>query len=75
MTLTACGTEAVAGIARTQAEKAAGSARGQIPEPGDNAMRYNFLMQVRANGHLAMKSHTHQFLAHFTHGELGGETI
>ena len=71
----ACGTEAVAGIARTQAEKAAGSARGQTPEPGDNVMRLNFLLQAAQNGHQAFRGHTHAFLAHFTHAELGGETV
>lgn len=72
-TLTAAGAEAVAGIARSQAEKAALAERQATAEGLDNMARAQHLAIIQASGHRGMALHDHIWLAHFTHGELAGE--
>lgn len=75
-TLTACGAEAVAGIAKTQAEKAADayredSANAQNKRQRD-MMRKMTLTEIRVNGHQGMAGYTHEWLSMFKHEELEG---
>lgn len=73
--LTACGADAVAGIARSQAEKAALAERQAQAAGADNLLRTANLMSIQSSGHAAMALHDHEWLAHFTHGELAGKEI
>lgn len=74
-TVTACGADAVAGIARSQAEKAALAERRAQAAGADNLLRTASLMTIQSAGHAAMALHDHAWLAHFTHGELAGKEI
>lgn len=74
-TITACGADAVAGIARSQAEKAALAERRAQVAGADNLLRTASLMTIQSAGHAAMALHDHEWLAHFTHGELAGKEI
>lgn len=72
-TITACGAEAVAGILRSQAEKQALSVRLDASQEAVNFHREMYLGLIQTTGHQAMVYHTHEWLAHFTQGELSGE--
>ena len=72
-TVGACGTDAVAGIAQTQAEKAALAERMAIAEGTVNFERTLQLMMIQSSGHQGMALHTHAWLAHYTHAELGNK--
>ena len=74
-TITACGADAVAGIARSQAEKAALAERKAQAAGADNLLRTASLMTIQSAGHAAMALHDHAWLSHFTHGELAGKEI
>lgn len=74
-TVTACGADAVAGVARSQAEKAALAERRAQAAGADNLLRTASLMTVQAGGHAGMRLHTHEWLSHFTHAELAGKEI
>ena len=72
-TLSACGSDAVAGVVKSQAEKAAAAARMQMYGSVTNVMRGTYL-KLMQQSHAAMGTFTHADLAHYTHAELGGGT-
>lgn len=72
-TLIACGRDAVAGVVKSQAEKAAAASRMQMQGAVDNVMRSVYL-KLMQQSHEIMGTFTHAVLAHYTHGELGGGT-
>lgn len=74
-TLTACGADAVAGLARSQAEKATLAERQAAAAGADNILRTGWLMAIQSSGHAAMALHDHAWLGHYTHGELAGKEI
>lgn len=71
-TVSACGTDAIAGLVQSRAEKQALAARIGVSQASDNATREMYLRLIQSTGHAGMAIHTHTWLAHFTHGELGG---
>ena len=70
-TLTSCGRDAVAGVVKSQAEKAAAASRMQMQGTVDNVMRSVYL-KLMQQSHGAMGTFTHAILSHYTHAELGG---
>lgn len=72
-TIESCGADAIAGLAQSRAEKQALAARIGASQSSDNATREMYLRLIQSTGHVGMEQHTHEWLAHFTHGELGGE--
>lgn len=70
-TLTACGSDAVAGVVKSQAEKAAAASRMQMQGSVANVMRDVYL-KLMQQSHELMGTFTHTELAHYTHAELGG---
>ena len=74
-TLTACGADAIAGMLKTQAEKQALAARLNASAAELNFWRQMYLVAIQTGGHLALKYHTHEWIAHFTQGELSGEEL
>lgn len=69
----ACGADAIAGIAKTQAQKAALAERVATADAMDNWYRYSALQIIHAMGHAGMGAYKHDWLGHFTHAELSGE--
>lgn len=72
-TVQAAGADAVAGILRSQAEKKALAVRISTSQSADNVMRDMYLQLILTTGHAGMAQRTHDWLAHYTHGELSGE--
>lgn len=70
--ITAAGTEAIAGIQQTQAEKIAAGERTTGTDYPDNMPRA-VILDIMQHGHLAMHAYSHRTIAHFTHDELHGE--
>lgn len=71
-TLFTAGEEAVAGVEKTQAEKAASAARVEMQGNVSNIMRELYL-KLMQQGHYGMSNFTHYELGHYTHEELGGK--
>jgi|GEM_PF-5329028 len=67
------GQDAIAGVVQDQAEKAAIAKRINAAEQSDNIVRELFAAIIKSSGHAAMAIKTHEWLAHYTHGELSGE--
>lgn len=69
-TVSAGGTEAIAGIRKTQAEKIASGERTSGNFAFDNVKRVIMLMLIQQGGNNAMQHYTNQALSHFTYAEL-----
>ena len=65
------GTEAVAGMEKSLAEKRDLGARVKAWNEGQSETRRVILMFIQTDGHLGMSNETHATLHHFTHKELG----
>ena len=61
----------MAGVVKSQAEKAAAASRMQMQGTVDNVMRSVYL-KLMQQSHGAMGTFTHAILSHYTHAELGG---
>lgn len=72
-TISSSGQDAVAGIVQDQVQKAAFAQRVNASAQSDNVFRDAYLALIRMNGHTAMAFRRHNWLAHFTQGELSGE--
>ena len=72
-TLRACGQETLMGATRTQEQKAELGYREKSSADWAEAQQYMLLRIIQSAGHQGMEEYTHEWLAHFTHGELGGE--
>ena len=64
-----CGTEAILGYARTQAEKEAIAAQGSAYENTDNLMRSIYEIMIQT--YQGLQSFTYRQIGHFTYAELG----
>ena len=71
-TLTACGAEAIAGVAKTQASKRALSERERTASNWTYLQRSLAKSMMRADGHRGLSGFTHEWLASFKHNEMGG---
>ncbi|MBP0976388.1 MAG: hypothetical protein J6P20_10015, partial [Oscillospiraceae bacterium] len=71
--ITAAGTEAIAGIQQTQAEKIAAGERTTGTDYPDNMPRAVMLATIQTGGYMGMAFYSHRAIAHFTHKELHGE--
>ena len=71
--LVACGKDAIAGIAESQAQKAALARRISAANVTDNIFRDLYIGLIQTTGHAGMAQRSHEWLAHYTHGELAGE--
>ena len=74
-TLTACGADAVAGMLKSQAEKQALAVRLNAAAAEVNFWRELYLGIIQTTGHQALVYHTHEWIGHFTQGELSGEDL
>jgi len=72
MNVNACGTEAIAGIRQTQAEKIASGERSSGSLEYDNFLRVIRLLQIQKWGNSIMEALKNVDLAHFTYAELSG---
>ena len=70
--LTACGAEAIAGVAKTQASKRALSERERTASNWTYLQRSLAKSMMRADGHRGLSGFTHEWLASFKHNEMGG---
>lgn len=70
MTVSSCGTEAIAGIRRTQAEKIASGERTSGDISLDNVKRVLMLKMIQQGGNAAMQYYKNEALSHFTYTEL-----
>lgn len=68
--VSAGGTDAIAGIRKTQAEKIASGERTSGNFAFDNVKRVIMLMLIQQGGNNAMQHYTNQALSHFTYAEL-----
>lgn len=69
----ACGQEAVASIAVSQAEKAARAARDRAAAQAENIMRLVYLRTMQS--YVGLHAFTYREIAHYTYAELGGKTL
>jgi len=67
------GFEAIAGLAKSQAEKAALAARMSLAENADNIMRLVYLRTMQS--YIGLKAFTYREISHYTYNELGGRTL